>query len=276
LYEQALAIDPDYAAAWAGMARTYRQQANAGLRPFADIPLGREAANRALAIDPGYADAHATLAWIASDYDGDPADAVRHYQRALALDPTNPDIIVDAAVLARDLGRLHEAITLLKYAVARDPVNPVGHQSLATSYLWAGRLDEAIASYRTALTLSPGRISAQYGIGTALLLKGEPEPALAAFALAEFESAFSELRERWGDRWPSEVAHVYAWIRDADAAFEWLDMAVLQNEDGLNSQFLRPFYAPVHTDPRWAAFRERTGTSEAQLDAIEFEVQLPQ
>jgi tetratricopeptide (TPR) repeat protein len=159
-------------------------------------------------------------------------------------------------------------------------------------------LDESIASYRSAQALSPSRIGLQYNIGLALLLRGEPDSALAAFALEEgdeeyrvkgtalalhdlgraeeFELAFSELRERWGNRWPSEVAHVYAWIGDPDAAFEWLDKAVDQNEDGLNTQFLRMFYTSVHDDPRWQAFREQTGTSEEQLAAIEFEVTLPQ
>ena len=298
LYQQALEIDPDYAAAWAGMGHTYNQQVFAGLRPFGEIRLGREATNRALAIDSDLAPAHAQLGWIANNFDNDPATAVRSYQHALALDPANADIMVEAAILARDLGRLDEASVLLEYAVARDPVNPLGHQSLGTTYLWAGRLDESIASYRSAQALSPSRIGVQYNIGLALLLKGEADSALATFALEEgdeeyrvkgtalalhdlgraeeFEVAFSELRERWGSRWPSEVAHVYAWIGDADAAFEWLDKAVDQNEDGLNTQFLRMFYAPVHDDPRWQAFREQTGTSEQQLAAIEFEVTLPQ
>ena len=280
------------------MAHAYNLQVFAGLRPLGDARLGRQAANRALALDSDHAPAHSALGWIANNFDNDPVAAARHYQRALALDPTNPGTIVNVAIMARDLGRLDDAGAMLEYAVTRDPVNPDGHQSLATTYLWAGRLDEAMASYRAALALSPGRISTHYGIGTVLLLRGDPESALAAFALeeadeeyrvkgtalalhdldraAEFEIAFSELRERWGDRWPSEVAHVYAWIGDADAAFEWLDRAVLQHEDGLNAQFLRPFYAPVHDDPRWQVFRERTGTSEEQLAAIELEVTLPE
>ncbi|MGB5675350.1 MAG: tetratricopeptide repeat protein [Gemmatimonadota bacterium] len=297
LYLKALEIDPGYAAAWAGLARTYNRQVFIGLRPAFEARLGREAANRALAIDPDLADAHAILAFIAIGIDFDPAAAARRYQRALALDPTHPEILADAALLARDIGRSTEAIALLEYAVARDPVNPNTRQALATAYLWAGRLDEAIESYRAVTKLVPGYISTQFGIGTALLVKGDPEGALAAYTLeqgdeeyrvkgtalalhdlgrmAEFDSTFAELRERWGDRWPSEVAHVYAWIGDADAAFEWLEKAVLQNEDGLNTQFLRTFYAPLYDDPRWQAFRERTGTSEEQLAAIEFEVTLP-
>jgi hypothetical protein len=71
------------------------------------------------------------------------------------------------------------------------------------------------------------------------------------------------------------VAHVYAWMGDADAAFQWLGRAVAQKEVGLDQQFLHHFFHPLHTDPRWAAFLESVGSSPAQLDAIEFEVTLP-
>jgi len=295
LFEQALADEPDYAPAWAGLAANYHSQARNGLRPIEDgFELAREAANRALEIDPGNAPAQAVLGGIAQDFDNDLASAARHFELALELEPSNPEIINDAAVLARYLGRLGEAVALQEFAIARDPVGPTGHYRLGLNYLWAGRLDEAIASLRTALSLSPAFIGAHYNIGTALLLKGDPEAALVAFqkeegdeeywikgtALAlhalgrqaEYQAAFEELRTRWGEQWPSEVAHVYAWTGDADAAFEWLDRAVAQNEDGLTEQFPQPFYAPVHADPRWQAFRERTGTSEAQLAAIDFEV----
>ena len=86
------------------------------------------------------------------------------------------------------------------------------------------------------------------------------------------KEALEELKTNWGEQWPSEVAHVYAWVGDADAAFEWLDRAVAQNEDGLTQQFPQPFFIPIHDDPRWQTFREQTGTSAAQLSAIEFKV----
>ena len=135
---------------------------------------------------------------------------------------------------------------------------------------------------------------AQRHDGTAFLMKGDPEAALLAFqkeegdeeyltkgtALAfhalgrqaEYEEALEVLKTNWGEQWPSEVAHVYAWVGDADAAFEWLDRAVAQNEDGLTQQFPQPFFIPIHDDPRWQTFREQTGTSAAQLSAIEFQV----
>ncbi len=171
------------------------------------------------------------------------------------------------------------------------------HSSLGNAYTYAGRWDEAIESFRTALRLSPGRIGMHYRMGLVLLLKGEAESALAEFsrevdedgyrvkglALAlyalgrqeEYQAKLSELIERLGAEWPSEVAHVYAYTGDSDAAFEWLDKAVAQNEAGLQDQFLRPFYAPLHGDPRWGEFLARVGSSPEQLDAIELQITLP-
>jgi len=102
--------------------------------------------------------------------------------------------------------------------------------------------------------------------------------ALAYYTLGreeEFEAAFAELRDRWGADWPSEIAHVYSWIGDKDAAFEWLNKAVDQNEDGLNQQYYQPLLRSMHDDPRWAEFRARTIGSEEALREIAFTVELP-
>ncbi len=259
LYQQALAIDPDYAAAWAGLAR--------------DAQLG----------------------YIAV-YHGDLAAAARHLERALALDPTDSDIIANAAILARSLGRLDEAIALQEYAVARDPVNPIGHARLGLFYLWAGRLDESIASYRTTLSLSPGRIGAKHNIAVALLLKGEPEAALAAIQqesselwrtvglsmayhvlgqAAESDAALAELIDKYRQEAAYNIAYVLALRGEADRAFEWLDKAVQYNDPGLVEIAATNLFANIHDDPRWLPFLESIGKSPDQLAAIEFEVRLP-
>ena len=82
--------------------------------------LALEATTQALALDPNYAPSHASLAWIALFFDRDLAAAARHLERALALDAANPDIIATAAVLARRLGRLDQAISIGEY-LARKP-----------------------------------------------------------------------------------------------------------------------------------------------------------
>ena len=136
---------------------------------------------QALAIDPEYAPAHSRLGWIAMAYDNDLAQAARHFERALQLDPADINIIGNAAGLLFTLGRLDEAIAIFEYVAARDPVNPVGHSNLAGSYRSTGRWDEAVAAYETALRLSPGHMGVHYFMGTALLLNGEAEAALESF-----------------------------------------------------------------------------------------------
>jgi tetratricopeptide (TPR) repeat protein len=296
LYEQALHIAPDYATAWAGLSRIYVNLTGYNLLPTEEgYQMARESANHALAINPKNAMAYSVLGWIAMHHDGDLAATARHLKHALELEPNNISIIRTSATFSFGLGRLDDAIMLGEFAVAHDPVNPSGYFNLAQHYTLAGRLDEAIESARTALKLSPGMAGAQYFIGEALLRQSQPEAALMAIeqetddewrvkgtALAlydlerstEHEKAFAELRERWGERWPVEIAHVYAWIGNTDAVFHWLEKDVEINR--LSGVMIDPFFSLLHADPRWGPLLKKAGVSQDQLDTIEFKVTLPQ
>ncbi len=297
LYEQALAIDADFAAAWSGLATNYTNQAINGLAPFEEsFTRARTAAQTSLASNPDYAPAHGNLGWVSLAYDNDVAQAARHYERALQLDPRNTYLIRSAAVLMRSLNRLDDAIALGEYATERDPLVASGHHNLGIAYFRAGHWDEAIASFQTGLQLSPNFLGGHYQLGMALLYKGEPQAALEATAREKDEeyrvkggamalhalgrrdesrARLAELIRRWGDEWPTEVAQVYAYTGDADAAFQWLDKAIEQNEEGLSEQFLKPFYQSLHADPRWDTFLDQVGSSHDQLETIEFNVNLP-
>ena len=295
--KQALAIEPDYAPAWGELARVYSTQGSSGERPFDEAyGLAREAANHALEIEPDYAPAIAALGAIAMVHDGDLAAAARYYERALALAPTNTDIIGDVATLLQSLGRLDEAIALKEYAVARDPVNPRAHHNLGNAYRWAGRWDEAVSNYESALSLSPGYIGAETGIGQALLGKGQPRAALEAIqsesskpwrliglsmayhALgdqAKSDAALANLIESWGTDAAYNIAYVLAFRGDTDRAFEWLEKAVEYRDPGLSEITVENTFAPIQGDPRWRSFLESIGRSPDQLGRIEFHVTLP-
>jgi TolB-like protein/Tfp pilus assembly protein PilF len=294
LLHEALSIEPEYAPAWGELARMYATQAGSGLRSADEAyGLARAAAERALAIDPEYAPAIAHLGLVALSYDGDLPAAARYYQQALALAPSDTDILIDAATLLQTLGRLEEAIPLKEEAVARDPLNPRAHYNLGNAYRWAGRWDEAVASYRTALTLSPGHIGAYTGIGQAFLGKGEPAAALesidrepsrpwlligagmAYYALgrqAESDAALRELIEDWERDAAYNIAYVLAFRGESDRAFEWLDKAVGYNDPGISEIVVENTFHPIQNDPRWPAFLEKIGRSPRQLDSIEFRV----
>jgi tetratricopeptide (TPR) repeat protein len=295
--EQAIAIDPEYAPAWGELARVYSAQAGSGDRSVDEVlPLAIEAANRALEIDPEFAPAIAHLGLLALTGDRDMQAAAEYYQEALALAPTDTDIIGDAATFLQSLGRLEEAIELKEYVVERDPVSPRGHHNLGNSYRWAGRWDEAVASYAAAESLSPGYIGAHTGIGQALLGKGEPAAALEAIQLepsrpwwligavmaywalgqqAESDAALEELIRDWERDGAYNIAYVLAFRAEADRAFEWLDKAVAYNDPGLSEIVVENCFANIHDDPRWLPFLESIGKAPSQLAGIEFRVTLP-
>ena len=296
LYEQVLAIDPDYALAWAGLSRNYINLAGYNLlSPEEGYGLAREAAEKALAINPETSTAHAALGWISMHFDGDLEAAGRHFERALELDPNNLATIRNAATYCYALGRLDYAIALGEFSVARDPVNPSAYFNLSHHYVVAGLHDEAIAAAQAALRLSPGMPGTNYYMGESLLRMGQPQPALEVFlretdeewrvkgtALAlyelgrldEFEEKFTELREGWGDRWPIEIAHVYAWTGDVDAAFPLIEKDFEINGPG--GVMVDPFFVSLHDDPRWQPLLEKAGVSEEQLAKIDFVVDLPE
>jgi class 3 adenylate cyclase/TolB-like protein/Flp pilus assembly protein TadD len=298
LYRRALAIDPEYSMAWAGLAGNYAFQTGAHLMPFDEgYGLALEAAQRALSIDEGNAEAHAYLGYIAMHGDGDLASAARHYERAVRLEPNNPDILRLAARLARNLGRVEEPVRLMEYVVSRDPVNPGNHAALGSMYWHAGRLDESIASFRTALSLSPNHPGLQYAIGVVHLMKGEPEAALeeirrestewyrltglvlAFHALGretESDDALTELIRKYEGGWAYQIAYAFAYRNEIDRAFEWLDRAVEYGDPGLAEIPTQSLFSHLFDDPRWLPFLESIGRSPAQLGAIEFEVPLPE
>ena len=296
LYEQVLEIDPDYAAAWVGLAALItNQRITVNLSPEESVAAAREAANRALEIDPAYALVHAVLGRIALD-DGDLRAAARHIERALVLEPTNPLILWGAGILARSLGRMDESMAIQKYAVARDPVNLRGHFLLGLAYYHAGQPDEAIDSLRTALRLSPGYVLAQLMIGIALHEKGEYDAALAAVQaeshegyrlaglaivhhalgqMAESDAALAELIDKYDQQNPAGIATALAFRGEADRAFDWLEKAVQYKDPLLSLTAATILFANLHDDPRWLPFLESIGSSPAQLAAIEFNVTLP-
>ncbi|MBT8395793.1 MAG: tetratricopeptide repeat protein, partial [Gemmatimonadetes bacterium] len=288
LFRGALELDPGYTEAWDALANIYQNQAVIGLRPADEgFKLAREASLAALAIDPDYAPAHATLGWGAMYHEGDPALAVGHYQRAMELDPTNPFILGAAGILLQNLGHFERGLEPIEYMVARDPVYSSGHYILGLAYIDAGRFDEAVSSLRRALTLSPGFTSAQYAIGVAQLLDGEPNLARSAFEAESNEawqmvglsliddSALSRLIAEYGDSWAYNIAYVFAYRGEEDAAFEWLERAVGIKDPGLGEITSESLFANITEDPRWVPFLETLGKSPDLLSSIDFRVTIP-
>ena len=297
LYRKVLAIDPRYAPAWNGQSINFINEANLGLLPMKDgFAQAREAVTKALAIDPDYAPAHAGLGGIAMDADNDLSGAAQQFQRAMALDAPDLDVLGSSAGLLANLGRLDEALALEEAIVRRDPVNLIWFSNLGLWQRSAGRFDAAIASYRTVLSLAPGQGVAHYGLGVTLLLKGDATGALAEIeqesseawkmvglpmayhALgrkANSDAALAALIAKYEKDAPYNIAHDYAYRGEVDKAFEWLDKAVAYGDGGLAEIVTENLFDKIHKDPRWLPFLRKIGKAPEQLAKIDFKVTLP-
>jgi adenylate cyclase len=298
LYRQTLEIDSSYAPAWSELASAYVNRAANGFIPYDEgYSLARDAAARSVMIDPRHAHGYDLLAWVAFWYDADIGTTVEYARSALGAAGNDPDQLGIVGVLLQALGQIDDAVALHEYAVARSPIDAVAAYNLALAYKYAGRLDEAERGFRRLLQLSPDYAGARYHLGEVLLLQRRASEAmdvwaaesdeayrakgvaLGAYALGErtrADLALQQLIDGWGDRWPSEVAHVYAWRGEIDAAFMWLERDLeISGAGGWGEWKLQPLYANLRGDPRWQTFLERVGASDAQLARYDLDVAIP-
>ena len=278
-FGEAVDLDPDYAPAWTGLSLAYGTYASEGYGPVADgFEKARRAVERALELDPNLAEAHAALALIRRVYDWDWVGADASSQRALALDPGNPRLILDAARVASTLGRLDEALDLTRRAVTADPLNVRVHYRLARYAYFLGRLDEAAAAFQKVLELNPEYPGAHADLALVYLAQSRTDAALAemeqekrdlwqSFGLAilyhalgrqnEADAKLSEFIESYQDVAAYQIAEVYAYRGEVDRAFEWLDRAYVQRDGGLSQIKGDPHLKRLGSDPRYAAFLEK-------------------
>jgi tetratricopeptide (TPR) repeat protein len=297
LYEQALAIDSTYSPAWDGLAEACVGELYLGsVLTHERLPLARMATERALTNDATYAPAYARLAMIEGYVETDLPAAARHLEQGLALDPANLDLIAAAALIARQLGRLNDAIALGEYIVARDPFNVLAHDRLGILYFYAGRPDDALKSFQTTLNLSPNFASEYHMIGQAMLQKGDPEAALAAIVRepaenwrlvglsrayhalgqhADSDAAIRELIRKHERLMSIDIAYIFAFRGDSDRAFERLEKFASYQEAGLAQVAHYPMFENLHNDPRWLPFLRKHGMAPEQLAAIKFDVKVP-
>ena len=280
---QAVSIDPDYALAWAALAQAEGIAAGSGgWTPF-DQGYGRarEAAERALALASDLAEGHAALAEVHAGYDWDWPRAVGSMRRALELAPASADVLLAAAGLFGNLGRLDEAIALCWRAIALDPLNVLGHRYLGVYSLFAGMLEQAEAALKDAIELNPLGGMTYRSLGQVYLAQGRFPEALAAFKEESHEGfrllGLTAAYHALGRNAPSFAAleqlaelpmHAFlnaegnAYRGDVEQAFKWLERAYAQRNAGLSQMKCEPFLYNLHGDLRWPKFLKKMGLAD--------------
>jgi TolB-like protein/DNA-binding winged helix-turn-helix (wHTH) protein/Tfp pilus assembly protein PilF len=210
-FQQAIAKDPSYARAYAGLADTYGLMSTWDSVPSNKfMPKARAAALRALSLDDSLAEAHASLALIAENYDYDWQTAEKEYRRAIQLDPGYATAHQWYAEYLSWQGRFDEALAESERARQLDPLSPIIATDHGSILYLARKYNQAIAQCRTVLDMD-----ANFHRARGILIRSYVQAGKFPEALHETEYWTSErnLAGAWGWR-----AYVYGeWGRRAEA-----------------------------------------------------------
>ena len=239
LFEEALRLDPEFAAAHAGLARAWVDLANWGTLDFRDtLPKVQEQIDKALAIDPQLPDAWVLKAWIRYWRDPvrpDRAGTVEDLRQALELEPGNVRASEWLAYVLAQMGERDEAVNVLEEAIDRDPLSVALRTQMGQTLEILTRFDEAEASYNLAVDLAPrdpdavGQLSNfnlnRGNVATATILNGrllelDPlDPEVPAFLWVDYLHMGDDER---AEAWVAETIR-----RDPEAEVSPLGRAVL-------------------------------------------------
>jgi len=280
-FEQAAEKDPHYALAYTGIADS------CGLIPIYSAgtsqeyhPRQRAAAQKAVELDDTLAEAHTSLAFVFA-YDFEFAQAVKEFERAIALNPNYATAHHFYAVgTLAALGEFDRAIAEVKRALELDPVSGIISASLGTVYTMARRYDEAIAQGRETVEMHPEFYWAHRFLGLALELKGATGEAIAEYRKAfelyddpvvlallahaevsigkqnEARQILAQLTEEAKTRYVPAYAFavIHLALGEKDQALDWLEKAA-RGHDGLFINLIKvdPYLDPLRGDPRFEA-----------------------
>lgn len=225
LFEQALALDPDYAAAHAGVAEAWVWLEDyGGYTGEIAFPRAERAATRALALDPDSPEANTAMAFVQRRYYDDPAKARASYERTLAANPNYAVGYVLYGDTLRDLGEPRRMIEVHRRAVELDPLSAFYRSRLANRLMINGRVDEARAVLAPLLDEHPDDTYVREQNGDQLMQAGR-------FADAAAEYVFVH-RARTGDPYSaSNLAQIGLRVGNAAMAEAWIAAARARGAD---------------------------------------------
>jgi serine/threonine protein kinase/tetratricopeptide (TPR) repeat protein len=284
-FEDAIQLDPDFALAYVGIARTYAEAVvggNLALKPVDAFALANDAIAKALAADDRLGDAHGIVALIKFTSEFDWVGAEREFKLALELSPGSADIHDYYGWLCSSLGRSDDAMRLLERASELDPLAHRtdiasellragrfedalavalrvietapelgrGHSTAGWAYLNIGRAPEGIRSLERAVAAAPGSTMFLAQLGEAYGLTGDRERARAVLDKLQELARNSYVA-------PYHFAYVHAGLGEDDAAMDYLEQAYEQRSGaiyGIKRSFL---FANLRTHPRFAALLKK-------------------
>src|SRR5262245_2882566 len=276
-FKQAIALDPGYALAYAGIAHVYATFSAQYLPPGEAMPKARQAALTAIQLDEALPEAHFSLALVKLWGDWDWAGAERELRRAIELNPNFVNGRLAYANFLVQRGRFEEAEREIRLAKQLDPLSVRLSTAEGRVLYNARRYDQAIAHHRKALELYPNDFGLHRSLGLNFSQQGRHHDAInemrqtlalspdytnrawAAYVYARAGQRVEALkilreledlarRERVS---PAYIARIHIGLGEKDRAFEWLRKAYEERSDHLLSIGVDPVYEPLRSDPRY-------------------------
>ena len=291
-YEQAMAIDPNYSAAYSGLANCYALYSVYDLTsPDIAFPMATKAAEKALQLDDNLADAHASLAFVFYHYNHDWAKAEEQFKRAIELNPDYATAHHWYGEMLGAEGRFDEAIAEQKIALQLDPISFIINMDLGWNFYLARRYPEAVEQYRKALELEPNSSITHHTFSETYAVEGlyadsvreyfasleadgfssdEIQPLKKAFEKAGFRG-FVKARIAWKESVYAkriapqliDTAWDYAFLNDKDNAFKWLGKSLAKGEADMVFLKFNPAYDGLHDDARFQELLAKIGLPPA-------------
>ncbi len=279
-YKEAIAAQPDFALAYAGLADSMLFLAP----PTEFMPQAKTAALEALALDSALPDAHAALGLVKLMYEWDWSGAESSFRRALELDPSNAEAHLRYSHYLAAVGRLEEAIAEAQRAQRSDPLSPLAYQTEGRYYHFLHQEDRAIELYNKSLELDPDfvwghlflsfsyrekgmydeawfhrkRAWILFGTPAELIILGEKRYRQEGYAgVLRTEIQAGEREARRGRMASAALALNYVHLGDKEKALYWLEKAYENHTRDLIYVNVEPFYDPIRSEPRFKKMVER-------------------
>ena len=282
-FDEALALDPSFAQAYASRSSVLQALTRNAYLPYTEgFAQARAAAERAVELAPETSDAYVALGRLAIGADWDWQESEAALRKALELNPSNAAAYIVLAQLLSGLGRTNEALAAARQAVSLDPLAPAGIQTLAFTNYDARQYHEARTLARQVATLDPARPRLHYLFGLIDLATSDPQTAVAACEKERVEwqrqtclaiaydklgrdgEAAAQVKElkKTGDNSAYQFAQISAQRGELDEAIGWLNVARRVRDPGVFRSRVDQLLDPLRDDPRFKTYLREMNLSE--------------